>query len=574
MAERCAGLSASSAPTDAARSAWRHGSRRAPGRDRIRSSTIACEWSEVTITACSSRNRSGPPAACISRSSWRSAAAIEVTCACGPLLVRPRVVVGQREQQEVEQVVLDQVGADAAGVLVAHARHPQLSAAAGLAARVQVGVEQLLGPEDRAPEQCRGDDPRQRRLLGDLMLVAAAVDQVGRAGGADAGVVERLEHGRRVVGEMLRVHPVDRVGQRPQHAELPASPRSSSRTRRSAASTRWYQFMLGIRCSSGPTPVVIVAAQTGVTDGNAATTVIDVHALLRIRSSAGARPARSPGPASPASSRRSRPARASSVARSARSAKDSQARRTSAPLAPRPRQSSHSSAQQRDQAKRRRHDREHRDQQCGTVGDNRQSDRRVGRVEPSRTRARNGREAAMPIAAQITPPIIPGPGRVVVAGERASEDQRRRGRARRAISATASGPLRRLAAQIPAVEHDQQHRADHHHQQERRATAGNRMTCGRSGSRRSRPPAPRPPARQKRPDANGRGDADALEYVEGEMHPCCTVTERDDRRVGGGASTGATPPAREPMNPRSPAPAVDRAGDRALRELFAERTTS
>jgi len=33
-----------------------------------------------------------------------------------------RVVVGQREEQEVEQIVLDQVSADAAGVLVTHPR--------------------------------------------------------------------------------------------------------------------------------------------------------------------------------------------------------------------------------------------------------------------------------------------------------------------------------------------------------------------------------------------------------------------------------------------------------------------
>ena len=41
----------------------------------------------------------------------------------GPELVGVVVVVGQREQQEVEQVVLDHVRAHAAGVLVAHARH-------------------------------------------------------------------------------------------------------------------------------------------------------------------------------------------------------------------------------------------------------------------------------------------------------------------------------------------------------------------------------------------------------------------------------------------------------------------
>src|SRR5579863_10504757 len=48
--------------------------------------------------------------------------------------------------------------------------------------------------------------------------------------------------------------------------------------------------MLGIRCWSGPTPVVIVAAHTGVTDGKAAThsdTYAPCSAILR---RAGARP--------------------------------------------------------------------------------------------------------------------------------------------------------------------------------------------------------------------------------------------------------------------------------------------
>ncbi len=112
-----------------------------------------------------------------------------------PVLVRPGVVVGKREQHEVEQVVLDQVGADAAGVLVADPGHPELAAASRLAARVQVGVEQLARSEDRSPEQRRGDDPGQRGLVGDLVLVAAPVDQIRRAGRPDVGVVERLVHG-------------------------------------------------------------------------------------------------------------------------------------------------------------------------------------------------------------------------------------------------------------------------------------------------------------------------------------------------------------------------------------------
>jgi hypothetical protein len=45
------------------------------------------------------------------------------------------------------------------------------------------------------------------------VLVAAAVDQVGRAGGPDVDVVERLEHRLDLAREVLGVHPVDGVGQ-------------------------------------------------------------------------------------------------------------------------------------------------------------------------------------------------------------------------------------------------------------------------------------------------------------------------------------------------------------------------
>ena len=98
---------------------------------------------------------------------------------------------------------------------------PELAAAAGPARGVQVGVEQLLRALDRAPEEGGGGDPGQRRLVGDLVLVTAAVDQVGGPGGAHLGVVERLEHRLHLLGQVLGVHPVDGVGQRAQHAELP-----------------------------------------------------------------------------------------------------------------------------------------------------------------------------------------------------------------------------------------------------------------------------------------------------------------------------------------------------------------
>src|SRR5436305_15084022 len=48
--------------------------------------------------------------------------------------------------------------------------------------------------------------------------------------------------------------------------------------------------MLGIRCRPGPVPVVIVAAHTGVTEGNAATQSPTYEPSWRIRRSAGARP--------------------------------------------------------------------------------------------------------------------------------------------------------------------------------------------------------------------------------------------------------------------------------------------
>ena len=80
----------------------------------ISSSTCDCEWSEQTITAWSSRNASAPPAASMPRD-LAVGGGDRVDLRERPVLVRVRVVVGQREQQEVEQVVLDQVRADAAG---------------------------------------------------------------------------------------------------------------------------------------------------------------------------------------------------------------------------------------------------------------------------------------------------------------------------------------------------------------------------------------------------------------------------------------------------------------------------
>ncbi len=137
------------------------------------------------------------------------------------VLVGVGVVVGQREQEEVEEVVLDEVDGDAAGVLVADAGHAELAAAVGLAAGEDVGVEQLARAHHRMTHEHAGGKSGQGRLERRLVDEAAAVDQVGRAGGADLGVVERLEDRRDIGGEMGAVHVVDQVRQLPGETGLP-----------------------------------------------------------------------------------------------------------------------------------------------------------------------------------------------------------------------------------------------------------------------------------------------------------------------------------------------------------------
>ncbi len=115
----------------------------------------------------------------------------------GPVAMRVGVVVGQREQQEVEQVVLHQERPDAARVAVPQPRHAERGLAAGAPGREQVGVEELARPQDGLAEDLRRQ-PGEGRLVVGLVLVPAAVHEVGRARRAHVGVVERLEHRRRV----------------------------------------------------------------------------------------------------------------------------------------------------------------------------------------------------------------------------------------------------------------------------------------------------------------------------------------------------------------------------------------
>ena len=164
----------------------------------IVSVTSAWEWSAIAMNACSARNSSTPPGGLHHPRELQVGGGDRGQLAVGAVLVRVPVVVGQGQQQEVEQVVLDHVLRHAARVAVAHAGHAERRAAARAARGEDVGVEQLARAHHRVARERAGEHARERGVALGLVAVAAAVHQVGRAGGAHIGVVERLEHGERL----------------------------------------------------------------------------------------------------------------------------------------------------------------------------------------------------------------------------------------------------------------------------------------------------------------------------------------------------------------------------------------
>ena len=130
----------------------------------------------------------------------------------GAVTVRIVVVVGQGEEQEVEVPRADQLGG-AAGRVAVSAAGDRGRLAGHLAARVEVAVEELGGSPGVVAELQPGglDRASQQALQRDLVAPASAVDQEGRAGGAQAGVVELLEERLDTRVEVGEVHVVDEV---------------------------------------------------------------------------------------------------------------------------------------------------------------------------------------------------------------------------------------------------------------------------------------------------------------------------------------------------------------------------
>jgi hypothetical protein len=131
--------------------------------ETVRSISV-CAWSATTITAWLGEELIGAAGGLEQARELAVGLGDRGDLRVGAELVRVVVVVGQREQQEVEQVVAHEVVADAAGVAVAHAGHAQRAAAAGVAAGEDVGVEQLARAHHGPAHQRQRRDPRQRAV--------------------------------------------------------------------------------------------------------------------------------------------------------------------------------------------------------------------------------------------------------------------------------------------------------------------------------------------------------------------------------------------------------------------------
>ncbi len=188
----------------------------------------------------------------------------------GAVLVGVPVVVGQREQQEVEQVVLDHVGGDAAGVLVAHAGHPQAPSGSRCDARRRCRRRTARGgPSPRGAAAWRRRSASARSRAG-----ARGGGGRGRSGRSYRRCARRRRRAPRTPsaarargGRGSCCRPCRSAGARSRSA---ARHGRRSRTPRSGPPRGGTSSSPGIRWRSWPAPVVIDAAHTGVTEGKAA----------------------------------------------------------------------------------------------------------------------------------------------------------------------------------------------------------------------------------------------------------------------------------------------------------------
>ena len=151
------------------------------------------------------------------RSIWRSAAAIESTCANGPYCAsgcrcRAARAAGSRTGRARR-------GTRRRSRSAGRARPAARAASGSRSGATRTGRRRRAPSGPRRHAEDRAREPRERRVVRRLVPVAAAIHQVRRPGGADVGVVERARTPSTSLREVLEVHVVDRVRQRLADAE-------------------------------------------------------------------------------------------------------------------------------------------------------------------------------------------------------------------------------------------------------------------------------------------------------------------------------------------------------------------
>ncbi len=136
-----------------------------------------------------------------------------------PVGVSVVIVVGEREEQEVVEVLPHQLAAHAGGVGVAGSRTREGRLAGDPAAGIQLTVEELVGPPDRVAELGGHRHPAHQSLEAELVAPASAKDQKRRHRRPHPGVAQALEHGFHLVREVGHVHVVDGVVEGPEETE-------------------------------------------------------------------------------------------------------------------------------------------------------------------------------------------------------------------------------------------------------------------------------------------------------------------------------------------------------------------
>ena len=156
--------------------------------------------------------RLDPAAASNTRSSWRSAAAIESTCASTPCRCECASLSGSESSMKSNRSCPTRYSPTQPACLSRTPGSPSVCGSRSRGSRRCRRRRARAGPSPGVGRRSRGDPGEHRSLRG--LLLGAAPGKSGRSCRRYAHrVIEALEDRQRIGGEMLAVHVVDRVGE-------------------------------------------------------------------------------------------------------------------------------------------------------------------------------------------------------------------------------------------------------------------------------------------------------------------------------------------------------------------------